>query len=473
MSINIDDHKALKYFLDTQLFNKKVFDQNELIPNIGIELIIRPECNQRCDYCYITQYGKSLYPIELRPNNETLVHNTEILLNYLYNNQCYLHRLELFAGDLFYDNLFFQLIEKIYDYYKKILSQDINYFSQKRIRPAVIIPCNFSFCKDIEKINHFKSYFYKFKELGITLYLSYSSDGIFSTQYREKEPLNDEFLNNVFTLIQECNYGAHPMLSYENIEYAIQNYEWWKQQYQKYNLINEENRFSFFPPSLEVRNHGWDQEHIQTYINYLNYLIEDRLKIYNNNLELFTADIFNKNINYADGNLHGPMAMDPIKINFNHPESNEMSCSLGHVLCIYVGDLTLVPCHRLSYPMYKGGQFVLNQEKTEIVDIQALDNVNGYFNQIMSNRFYNPKCCICDYQALCLKGCHGAQFEHFRDPNMPIPDICDLFKMKADFLLAKYSQLGVLQLAVKNKYLSNFEIENINKILIQLGENPI
>jgi hypothetical protein len=27
-----------------------------------LELIIRQDCNQKCDYCYITNYGKELYP---------------------------------------------------------------------------------------------------------------------------------------------------------------------------------------------------------------------------------------------------------------------------------------------------------------------------------------------------------------------------------------------------------------------------
>ena len=30
----------------------------------SIELIIRPECNQKCQYCYITNHGDELYPKE-------------------------------------------------------------------------------------------------------------------------------------------------------------------------------------------------------------------------------------------------------------------------------------------------------------------------------------------------------------------------------------------------------------------------
>ena len=36
------------------------------------ELVIRPECNQNCSYCYITQHGKELYPLEKRVDTETI-----------------------------------------------------------------------------------------------------------------------------------------------------------------------------------------------------------------------------------------------------------------------------------------------------------------------------------------------------------------------------------------------------------------
>lgn len=35
-----------------------------------IEIIVRPECNQQCQYCYITQHGKELYPLNERQDNE-------------------------------------------------------------------------------------------------------------------------------------------------------------------------------------------------------------------------------------------------------------------------------------------------------------------------------------------------------------------------------------------------------------------
>ena len=51
----------------------------------SINLIIRPQCNQQCSYCYITQYGDELYPI--RPDRDETLHNVDLLLKYLYGKK--------------------------------------------------------------------------------------------------------------------------------------------------------------------------------------------------------------------------------------------------------------------------------------------------------------------------------------------------------------------------------------------------
>ena len=39
------------------------------------------------------------------------------------------------------------------------------------------------------------------------------------------------------------------------------------------------------------------------------------------------------------------------------------------------------------------------------------------------------------------------------DPHIPIPDVCQLLKEKVNFLVKKYYDLGVLEIAIKNSYL--------------------
>lgn len=475
MKINNEDHILLNDYLDTVLFNG---NKNKPV-STTLELIIRPECNQKCEYCYLYKHGHDLYPKEKRANNDTLIKNLTLFFNYLLKRESYLSSLEIFAGDLFYDDFFFEMIEIVYNYYEAIYKINPNIFANKSFlqgnplysnRAIIMIPCNCSFCNDKNKIKKFKEIFNRLLDINVYLTLSYSSDGIYASGIREKHSLSEEFLDNVFTLLYDCNYGVHPMISYESIDNAIQNYEWWKLKLSEYNKkYHYKERYEFIPCMLEVRNEGWTDETITKYIEFLNYMIDDRLKICNNNLEHLAFDIFCHNSDNQTYERFGPPDMDPIKPIFTSYHQNYASCSLGHGLCIQCNDLTLVPCHRLAYPFYHGGKF--NYNDNEITEIIALENMNGYLNQIHCNSFFNPLCCTCDYQGICIKGCHGAQFEAMSDPNIPIPDICQLFKTKANFLIHKYNELGVLKIAINNGYLTDSAIKAVNKILNILKED--
>jgi DNA repair photolyase len=57
MKRNNDDNILLNSYLNTVLFNN---NNSKFIDSV--ELIIRPECNQKCEYCYIYKYGDKLYP---------------------------------------------------------------------------------------------------------------------------------------------------------------------------------------------------------------------------------------------------------------------------------------------------------------------------------------------------------------------------------------------------------------------------
>ncbi len=115
MVIKNDDNILLNHYINSILTKNK----NGVVDTI-LELIIRPQCNQKCEYCYLYKYGDVLYPHDKRVSNETILSNITALFEYLFNKESYLSRIELFAGDLFYDNLFFDLIEILYNYYYKI-----------------------------------------------------------------------------------------------------------------------------------------------------------------------------------------------------------------------------------------------------------------------------------------------------------------------------------------------------------------
>ena len=58
----------------TKHFTSSVFEH--------LELIITPECNQKCEYCYITKYGKDLFPMHRRADKETTLKHLKMVMDF-------------------------------------------------------------------------------------------------------------------------------------------------------------------------------------------------------------------------------------------------------------------------------------------------------------------------------------------------------------------------------------------------------
>ena len=189
-------------------------------------------------------------------------------------------------------------MELFYNYFKKIKNNyleiyenitDEREFFKNTDHNCICIPCNFSFCHNDNKIQRFVEFYDKLMSVDTEIVLSYSTDGLYAIDNREKNlTTNQEFYDKVFKFCANFGYNCHPMIAPENIDNAIDNYEWWKKMYKKY--FSSYNQI--MPCMLEVRNEGWTQEKINKYIEFLEYLIQDRLKIYNNNVEIFTKMLF-------------------------------------------------------------------------------------------------------------------------------------------------------------------------------------
>ena len=101
-------------FHPTNLLDVRSLGRHPVAPGVKsrIELIVRPECNQTCEYCYIARYGKDLYPYHERVGKEQIVKNLDIFLNYIFNEKkVFIEQWELFAGDMFYDGLYFDILD--------------------------------------------------------------------------------------------------------------------------------------------------------------------------------------------------------------------------------------------------------------------------------------------------------------------------------------------------------------------------
>ena len=463
MIINKDDHILLQNTLDLCLNNQ----------GCSVELIIRPECNQRCEYCYITQYGDKSYPYHLRGNNQEITENVSLLMKYFKEKKYFIRQLDLFAGDMFYDNLFFEIMPYIFNYYKYMTSYFPDLLDKNTIKdelgniiePVILIPSNMSFCADDEKIIKTQKIVDEFAQMGIRIYFSYSSDGIYATDIREKREVQEEFFDKVLAFCSKNNWGVHPMISYESINCAIDNYEWWKKKFKQHKFIH-----NTIPCFLEVRNPGWTQENIEKYKQFLIYVLNDTYKEYNCNVaELFEYHFRNyaKQDNYYQ--FIGDTGYSLTKFNIHRPEGTSTECGLSTFdICINCGDLRIVPCHRLAYPQLSGGKFIKNQNNTQIINIEANENLNGYLNLISMNDLDKPKCYKCAYKALCMKGCPGAQYEYFGDPYISIPNVCEFLMAKYKTTMEFYHNIGMFHYIFTN-YKDYPDNKIYYNLLIELG----
>lgn len=433
MQLNKDDNLLLENIIHNSLTKNK---------DIAIELVVRPDCDQKCDYCYLRQYGKESYPN--RATKQEIINNTNLLIDYFIKNEYLIKRFDLFSGDMFFDDLFFDIIDIMHRYYKWVYDNHRDFIEwhhaqdEKKHNPAIVVPSNMNFCKKDEKIERVKQCYSLLKEVGVTLYFSYSTDGKYATDIREHAYVPDEHFHKVFKFCEEMDWGVHPMISYESIDNIIDNYEWFKSVFRQYSL----NNGSGFPYFLEVRNDGWTEDSIKKYNDFLRHHIHDIFHTSNNsNPEVF----FNNNLRIFKKTPEGKykFVSDENRLyNFIIFTSNFIPCTLGLLsLCVNMGDLSLIPCHRLAYPELRGGVFKV--ENNEINGIQASEFYNAYLNLIYYNNAYRPGCVNCDYNIFCLKGCLGAQYEKFGDPNIPVPSVCNLLKSKIDTLLEYYHSVGL------------------------------
>ena len=205
-----NENELLEVFLNESLFhpsNKLYSRLNGSNPNYssmwsGIELIVRPECNQKCEYCYISRYGDDLYPRDERVSNETILHNLDMFLTYIYQEKnMFITRWELFAGDMFYDGLYFDILDIFYKHFSVLKERFAPLLNKNEI--SIITPCNFSFIENDETVNRLNEYILKFRhEFHAEIGFSVSTDGKYAVDTREMKALNDEYFDKIFNFME-------------------------------------------------------------------------------------------------------------------------------------------------------------------------------------------------------------------------------------------------------------------------------
>lgn len=433
-----ENDELFKFLLNKRFFERfKNHKQDEKDPSVldTVELFISTKCNLKCKYCYLVEKENELYPPELQ-DETNILKNLDSLLNYFIKENINPPRIDLFAGEIWGSSFSEEIFQKIYDYKRNNKDINLNFLN---------IPSNFTFIINNKSCQIIENWIEKFKQIGIRFCFSASVDGLIVEEkvrpFKHAGFIRTEenFYNKMFAFCKKYNYGFHPMVSALDIEYWIENFQWWIKKLQEFDISSEHLML------LEVRDNNWTDDKINEYLKFLNYCIEYYKNIYyKGNLKKFISQAFlipntYKNISY---------------INYSYVHfSNQMGCSVGTALTIRLGDLAIVPCHRTSYDKFIYGKFVTDTNNT-IIDIKS-------FNTVLATKILTahldtyPKCDTCSIKEFCIRGCFGAQFENSNELFYPCNTVCKLFKAKQKFLKYKYlTEYNLLDIA-KNLYKDN------------------
>ncbi len=363
---------------------------------------------------------------------------------------------------MFYDNLIFDILDIFYKYLEPIHDKYLQFF----LKPdsfLILIPCNCSFVQDNQKVSRWREYIKKFSKFNATIALSYSGDGQLVSDYREQREMADEFYEKLFDFLEEFKYLSHPMLSPENVHNWIENYDWWIEKAKQYYLPSMPLEFQ--PMILEVRNDEWTDDNIEDLLKVIKHIVDVRLNMCENDIDHLAYHLFS-----GDGKnntLQKLLSYDLIELRpGTGMELDKVSCSIQGLLHVQLNNLTIVPCHRTSYRQFQAGRFVV--EDGHITGVEA-ENVTMFLAIMGQKAQYTPKCIECPINALCSKGCFGAQYEVGAEIFQPALSVCKMKKAKIVFLIAYYKQLGVLDSALRQGVLSQEHYNYYMNILDLLG----
>lgn len=425
MSFKSENNKLLKFILDAAFFAgwsdencQSDLDNGARISSL--ELYVTSECNQKCEYCYLSRYGDKLYPPEVR-DDKTILHNLDILLKYAVKNWPHLKHIDIFSGEIVGTQLFFDVLDIIKKYKKQGLSVT-----------GIIVPTNCSFIHSQEITEKIQNYINDFlTNYGISLVFSASIDGYviedFSRPQKIYHKRDMDFYHKVFQFMKKNDFCAHPMIAACSVDKWIENYKWFIDMCDQYDL-NVLQRVM----TLEVRNDDWTDEAIKCYQEFLRFYCDYHFKhYYNNDSKKFakmTLGLTDESNGYT---------------NFLLLDATQFpTCSVAYQLTVRLGDLSIAPCHRTAYPEFLYGKFIVKDD--EIVDIEANNPVIATKILLSNQRKVHHGCDTCWNVNNCIRGCFGAQYEYGDEPFMPLHSVCKMLKAKTRCLIQWYKEHGIM-----------------------------
>ncbi|GAI89817.1 unnamed protein product, partial [marine sediment metagenome] len=157
---------------------------------------------------------------------------------------------------------------------------------------------------------------------------------------------------------------------------------------------------------LEIRNAEWTAPQVRTFAEFIRWLVNWTKDLLGERTIEF---LFRRGFNI----LSNPLST----------VGRGLGCSVQSTLFIRLGDLSLMPCHRTSYPQFIYGNLETDGEKVTGLNIRNPELMMGIYSLVGDNL---PFCENCLIKPLCQKGCLGAQYETTGDLFTPIPTVCML-----------------------------------------------
>lgn len=393
--------------------------------NRFLELYITADCNQQCDYCYLIKYGDQIYPKEIR-KPEQILNNLKILLDYFLKNNLSPYRIDLFSGEILGTKLGNDVLDILLEYIQKGLE----------IR-SICIPSNMSFCLTEKTMLVIDDYIRRFSNFDCNITISCSMDGLIVDKMMRPFVTNTdklktaEYYNRIISFCSRHNFGYHPMIAAKSLKYQKENYKTWLKILHLTFPAEEDFKKNYgHVMQLVVRNNDWTDNYIKQYIDWLNFLIDTDKKEYfdNSNKKMLDSIYTSKSEEYTE------ITYMPYQLG----EYPFLSCSMGRMICVRLGDLAICPCHRTSYDKYLLGKFEVKDN--QIIGIKA-NNVQLASAIYLTSSLIKPKCGECPIARLCIKGCLGCQYENTNEIFYPVESVCNLIKVTQLFLNIKFSKM--------------------------------
>lgn len=431
-----ENSELLKTFIENTFFSEmRSANRNGGSGNYSsIEVDFDYACDLSCSYCYYNKYGSDLFRKNSRKKEEVL-NNLRKILKMIKKQNLYCS-IEIFSGEFFKLPYWREALDILYNGLKEI--------EDESKRPSSIsIPTNLQIVNDTQAKKEILNYCKIFEnDLKCTLSFSGSFDGpIMDNDNRPKktgEKYDKYFYDKVTEFSQIIKAGYHPMVYSRNSEYIFENILW---------FLNTRDITGFY--LLEVRNPEWSEK--------------DVLNLYYN-LRLTINEIFVRNgyslermYKYMDTNRGFNMLHSVF-----HSVGRGLGCAMQSTLNIQLNDLTLIPCHRLSYTGQETGKFIIDEEGN--YDVEAVNPELYIAEQCLDYRNISS-CTNCIIRELCSGPCLGANYETTGEPLAIIPSVCRMEFFKLAGIIHGLDEVGYL-----DYYMDKINIRQENSSLVRLEE---